>query len=174
VKKLILLFLVVLFFDAAAQSSRYSRRELKVLVAKQQAKINELLAQVEQLSISHDQYLKTDKFECMRRLSFLLDSLKIKDEHISRVKQENEYLKNYLKVVKQELEAKNHISPPQPISTGPKINTARKNKYSLYDDGVETVIRRSDRRTYITGPRGGCYYINGNGNKTYVDRSLCH
>jgi len=27
--------------------------------------------------------------------------------------------------------------------------------------------------TYITGPRGGCYYINGNGNKTYVDRSLC-
>lgn len=27
--------------------------------------------------------------------------------------------------------------------------------------------------TYITGPRGGCYYINGNGNKTYVERSLC-
>lgn len=26
---------------------------------------------------------------------------------------------------------------------------------------------------YITGPRGGCYYINGNGNKTYVDRSMC-
>ena len=28
-------------------------------------------------------------------------------------------------------------------------------------------------RTYIRGPRGGCYYINSNGNKTYVDRSLC-
>jgi len=28
-------------------------------------------------------------------------------------------------------------------------------------------------RLYITGPRGGCYYINGNGNKTYVDRSMC-
>lgn len=26
---------------------------------------------------------------------------------------------------------------------------------------------------YITGPREGCYYINRNGNKTYVDRSLC-
>jgi hypothetical protein len=26
---------------------------------------------------------------------------------------------------------------------------------------------------YITGPRGGCYYINRNGNKTYVDRSFC-
>lgn len=31
----------------------------------------------------------------------------------------------------------------------------------------------SSDRTYITGPRGGCYYINSNGNKTYVDHSLC-
>ena len=23
------------------------------------------------------------------------------------------------------------------------------------------------------GPQGGCYYINSNGNKTYVDRSEC-
>ena len=29
-------------------------------------------------------------------------------------------------------------------------------------------------RTYITGPRGGCYYINDNGNKVYVDHSFCH
>ena len=34
--------------------------------------------------------------------------------------------------------------------------------------------RQSDSRTYIRGPRGGCYYINRNGNKTYVDRSLCN
>lgn len=25
-----------------------------------------------------------------------------------------------------------------------------------------------------TGPKGGCYYINSNGNKTYVDRSECN
>lgn len=25
-----------------------------------------------------------------------------------------------------------------------------------------------------TGPRGGCYYINSNDNKTYVDRSECN
>jgi endonuclease YncB( thermonuclease family) len=31
----------------------------------------------------------------------------------------------------------------------------------------------SGGREYITGPRGGCYYINASGNKTYVDRSLC-
>lgn len=29
------------------------------------------------------------------------------------------------------------------------------------------------QRRYIRGPRGGCYYINRNGNRTYVDRSLC-
>lgn len=31
----------------------------------------------------------------------------------------------------------------------------------------------SNDRVYMTGPRGGCYYINSGGNKTYVDRSLC-
>ena len=25
-----------------------------------------------------------------------------------------------------------------------------------------------------TGPKGGCYYYNSNGNKTYVDRSYCN
>ncbi len=32
---------------------------------------------------------------------------------------------------------------------------------------------RASYRTYIRGPRGGCYYINGNGNKTYVAHSFC-
>ena len=32
---------------------------------------------------------------------------------------------------------------------------------------------RTVSRTYFTGPRGGCYYINGNGNRTYVEHSYC-
>jgi hypothetical protein len=32
----------------------------------------------------------------------------------------------------------------------------------------------TDSRTYIRGSRGGCYYINSNGKKTYVDKSLCN
>ncbi len=32
---------------------------------------------------------------------------------------------------------------------------------------------KSPQRKYIRGERGGCYYINSNGNKTYVDRSVC-
>lgn len=34
--------------------------------------------------------------------------------------------------------------------------------------------RTSSSTIYMTGPRGGCYYINSNGNKTYVSRSLCN
>ncbi len=34
--------------------------------------------------------------------------------------------------------------------------------------------RKKQLRTYHKGPRGGCYYINSNGNKTYVSRSLCN
>jgi hypothetical protein len=41
---------------------------------------------------------------------------------------------------------------------------------------AETKTQSADtrsRRVYYTGPRGGCYYINSNGNKTYVDHSYC-
>jgi endonuclease YncB( thermonuclease family) len=31
----------------------------------------------------------------------------------------------------------------------------------------------STTHKYILGPRGGCYFINASGNRTYVDRSLC-
>lgn len=31
-----------------------------------------------------------------------------------------------------------------------------------------------ETRTYYNGPKGGCYYINKNGNKTYVDHSFCN
>jgi hypothetical protein len=34
--------------------------------------------------------------------------------------------------------------------------------------------RSGGGRQLHVGPRGGCYYINSNGNKTYVDRSECH
>lgn len=37
-----------------------------------------------------------------------------------------------------------------------------------------TVRQPTSTGNYIRGPRGGCYYINRNGNKTYVDRSLCN
>lgn len=35
-------------------------------------------------------------------------------------------------------------------------------------------VKYKTTRSYYRGPRGGCYYINSNGNKTYVARSLCN
>jgi hypothetical protein len=34
--------------------------------------------------------------------------------------------------------------------------------------------RRTYSKTYFRGPRGGCYYINAKGNKSYVSRNLCN
>ncbi|NGM73810.1 hypothetical protein [Sphingobacterium sp. SGL-16] len=39
---------------------------------------------------------------------------------------------------------------------------------------IRSSSKNNSGRTYIHGPRGGCYYINKNGGKTYVDRSLCN
>lgn len=44
---------------------------------------------------------------------------------------------------------------------------------SSYRNPVPSAPRESSERDYMTGPRGGCYYFNSSGNKTYVDRSLC-
>ena len=38
---------------------------------------------------------------------------------------------------------------------------------------AENKYRPKSTHVYITGPKGGCYYINKNGKKTYVDRALC-
>ncbi|TDS14692.1 hypothetical protein [Sphingobacterium paludis] len=45
---------------------------------------------------------------------------------------------------------------------------------SKYSVSSQATSSRAKQRQYIRGPRGGCYYINANGNKTYVDRSLCN
>ncbi len=36
-----------------------------------------------------------------------------------------------------------------------------------------TTSRQTATRTYIRGPKGGCYYVNDRGNKVYVSKSLC-
>jgi endonuclease YncB( thermonuclease family) len=41
---------------------------------------------------------------------------------------------------------------------------------------IKKVAQETEKanRKYLTGAKGGCYYINSNGNKTYVNRSLCN
>jgi len=47
------------------------------------------------------------------------------------------------------------------------------------NENSSVVIKKEDCGSYkgkklYKGPRGGCYYINKNGNKTYVDRTYCN
>ncbi|WP_420400824.1 hypothetical protein [Flagellimonas sp.] len=58
-----------------------------------------------------------------------------------------------------------HLSTVEPPSTS---SSQRKNYTRSYTP------RKTYSRRYYRGPRGGCYYINSNGNKTYVARSLCN
>ncbi|CAM1356854.1 MULTISPECIES: hypothetical protein [Tenacibaculum] len=48
-------------------------------------------------------------------------------------------------------------------------------------DGIEEQETKTEWKCGVhngkqlwTGPKGGCYYKNSNGNKTYVDRSECN
>ncbi len=52
--------------------------------------------------------------------------------------------------------------------------TRTTNNYSSSLINSTTRKRRYTSRSYIRGPRGGCYYVNSNGNKTYVSRSMCN
>lgn len=69
------------------------------------------------------------------------------------------------------------------INSKNSLSKANQEKYinlpnyssSLSNSKTSKSIKRSKTyRTYIRGPKGGCYYINSNGNKTYVSRSLCN
>jgi hypothetical protein len=57
-----------------------------------------------------------------------------------------------------ELTPYTYIAPPRPAAQAPVYSAPRTSGSSS---------------GYIRGPRGGCYYINSRGNKTYVSRSLC-
>lgn len=44
---------------------------------------------------------------------------------------------------------------------------------SCMDETVNSSCGFYKGKPVSEGPKGGCYYINSNGNKSYVDRSYC-
>lgn len=57
----------------------------------------------------------------------------------------------------------------QSTLTGPVVKSTKQSRGTSGYGGRSG----SHRSGYTWGPRGGCYYINGNGNKTYVPHSYC-
>lgn len=58
-----------------------------------------------------------------------------------------------------------------------KNGSKKGSAYSETTKSNNSSYKRTNRksyRTYYRGPRGGCYYINSKGNKTYVSRSYCN
>jgi hypothetical protein len=56
---------------------------------------------------------------------------------------------------------------------------AKKQEIVVVQRNINPVVKKVQKeeietRTYITGKRGGCYYLNSKGNKVYVDKSLCN
>jgi len=45
---------------------------------------------------------------------------------------------------------------------------------TTYPQSDEWTCGKYNGHQLYTGPKGGCYYYNSNGNKTYVDRSNCN
>ena len=72
-------------------------------------------------------------------------------------------------------------SPSASASPKPKVNHRQIAEATLESQLIERTSPvkphrssvKSSGSAYTLGPRGGCYYINGNGNKIYVDHSLC-
>jgi hypothetical protein len=56
----------------------------------------------------------------------------------------------------------------------PSAERAESTRRGVYSSGGGRSRRSSGGRVYHTGPRGGCYYYNGSGNKQYVDHSYCY
>ena len=72
------------------------------------------------------------------------------------------------------------VTTPTPKTNKRNKQNANSNVRSIYERPAAipgSTYPTQSRRTaspYTLGPRGGCYYINGNGHKTYVDHSNCY
>ena len=73
------------------------------------------------------------------------------------------------------LPTKAEMAWPPPATTANTVqpSRARSISYRCRNWSGSSGTNGSSSKRYISGPRGGCYYLNGNGNKSYVDRSLC-
>ncbi|AUC75788.1 hypothetical protein [Olleya sp. Bg11-27] len=76
-------------------------------------------------------------------------------------------ISEFTKSIEKERKLSNGIN-----SNSPSYNSSLKSTKSNNSSYKNKKYQNS--RSYYRGPRGGCYYINSKGNKSYVSRSLCN
>ncbi|NDV43335.1 hypothetical protein [Flagellimonas sediminis] len=140
--------------------------------------------EIEKVTISNNQILFTKRGAVLRIGSGALSEIIVElpvNTKIYLISKEEAYLKvnseygegyvfQYYTNYSKSKAAQNSISPSTNSLTKEKSSNP---PTSSYKSSTRTKSYSTSRR-YIRGPRGGCYYINSNGNKTYVDRSLCN
>jgi hypothetical protein len=173
-KPLLLFLILLLSIQCYSQTGKYSKKELKEIVRLQQKQINDLLLKNDELSklTARFHIVEQEKFNFLAEKNELDKIVKEKDNEILTKNREREFLLNSIKEYKKEIEKMNTTIVVQNNSVSKSF--VLPNTRKSYSSGSYTDSYKEKSRRYITGPRGGCYYINGNGNKTYVDRSLCH
>ncbi|SEI38141.1 hypothetical protein SAMN05216327_10171 [Dyadobacter sp. SG02] len=108
------------------------------------------------------------KNDCEQNVNRLYEMLDEKDQEIKRSREQANELIKALIELKRDSNTQN-ISPQTSLTTQSNEQSAKLIDHITSKRKTEYHVRRQ----YIRGPRGGCYYINSNGNKTYVDRSMC-
>lgn len=170
----ILLSLILTIKSHSQSNSKYSKKELKEIVKAQQKQINELLIKNEELSklVTKLHLVEEEKFNFLTQKNNLEKKIIEKENEISTKNKEKEFLLNSIVDYKNEIEEMNAV-----VALANKNSRHSNPQYQkeirVNNSSTMNYYKKNTRR-YITGPRGGCYYINGNGNKTYVDRSLCN
>ncbi|WP_025742387.1 hypothetical protein [Aquimarina pacifica] len=125
----------------------------------------------------------------MKRVIFLFLLLSIFYQSNSQSRETSLYLREELvhhrdNLLKQAQEIQSKIdaldkklgNETQSTNTVQFFTKTAKYKDGSYSRSVERKkqYKTKTTKTYYRGPRGGCYYINSNGNKTYVARSMCN
>jgi len=177
-------FFITLFvfisLTSHSQQLDYTRKYLKTIVRRQMVEIDQLLAENSKLKKAEESRIQDiskkeeqNKLDCNKAVEDLRIELRFKENEIKELVQEKESAQVALRQSKRVTELLSNKIADMQMAT-PQYSSQN---YVLPEPISEhKPARRSysaQRTTYITGPRGGCYYINGNGNKTYVDRSLC-
>lgn len=63
------------------------------------------------------------------------------------------------------------VPKPEATSSQPAVQTAPATLAAVADTAAKPVSTTG--RTYLKGPRGGCYYLGSGGKKVYVDHAYC-
>ena len=184
-KVLFTMLLVIFSLTGYSQKLDYTRKYLKTIVRRQMVEIEQLKAENGKLKKSSEEerravqakYAEVNskeqkgKIDCENELFGVKLDLRVRDNELAERTKEKQNIQLAMEQYKRQVEILANQVADLKIAT-PQVSVR---SYALPEREAEySPARRtysSPGKSYITGPRGGCYYINGN--KTYVDRSLC-